>query len=381
MTGVDWIIVGLVLLLALFGWAQGFISGVLAFAGLAVGAWIGTRIGPLVLAEGSHSPWAPAFGLLGALIVGSMLAGLFEAFGTPVRRAVNAMPAFAAADGALGAVLVAVAGLGVVWILGALAVQSGSYRMREEVRRSAILQRLNTILPPSGALLNSLRALDPSPRINGPEARVAPPRAGIARDPDVQEAAASVVKVLGTACGLGIEGSGWVAGDGLVVTNAHVVAGERDTSVLLGGREPGVAARAVHFDARNDLAILRVDGLEARPLPLADDIGSGTSAAILGFPLNGPFDVRAGRLGPTRRVRTSDAYGRGPVERSMTALRGLVRPGNSGGPMVDGEGRVVTTIFAATTGGERGGYGVPNPVVARALATVGGPVSTGPCAG
>lgn len=379
-TGVDWIIVGLVVLLALFGWAQGFISGVLAFAGLALGAWIGTRIGPLVLSEGSRSPWAPAFGLLGALIVGSLLAGLFEAFGAPVRRAVAAMPGFAAADGALGAVLVAVAGLGVVWILGALAVQSGSYRMRVEVQRSAILQRLNTILPPSGPLLNSLRALDPFPRIEGPNAGVAPPRAGIARDPDVQEAAASAVKILGTACGLGVEGSGWVAGEGLVVTNAHVVAGERDTRVLLGGREPGRAAQAVHFDPRNDLAILRVGGLGARPLPLASDIGAGTSAAILGFPLNGPFDVRPGRLGPTRRVRSSDAYGRGPVERSMTALRGLVRSGNSGGPMVDGEGRVVTTIFAATTSGQRGGYGVPNPVVARALSEVGGPVSTGPCA-
>ena len=380
MTGVDWIIVGLVLLLALFGWAQGFLSGVLAFAGLAIGAWVGTRIGPLLLSEGSRSPWAPAFGLLGALLVGSLLAGLFEAFGTPVRRSLAAMPWFAAADGALGAVLVAVAGLGVVWILGALAVQSGSYRMRQEVQRSAILQRLNTILPPSGPLLNSLRALDPFPRIEGPEARVAAPRAGIARDADVQEAAASVVKVLGTACGLGVEGSGWVAGADLVVTNAHVVAGERDTRVLLGGREPGRAAHAVHFDPRNDLAILRVDGLDARPLALAEQTASGTSAAILGFPLNGPFDVRPGRLGETRRVRSSDAYGRGPVERSMTALRGLVRSGNSGGPMVDGDGRVVTTIFAATTG-ERGGYGVPNQVVSRALSGVGGEVSTGACAG
>jgi S1-C subfamily serine protease len=78
---------------------------------------------------------------------------------------------------------------------------------------------------------------------------------------------------------------------------------------------------------------------------------------------------------------SSDAYGRGPVERSMTALRGLVRSGNSGGPMVDGDGRVVTTVFAATTRGPRGGYGVPNQVVRRALADAGGPVSTGPCAG
>ena len=75
MTGVDWIIVALVLLLALFGWAQGFVSGVLAFAGLALGAWIGTRVGPLVLSEGAHSQWRPAFGLLGALLVGATLAG------------------------------------------------------------------------------------------------------------------------------------------------------------------------------------------------------------------------------------------------------------------------------------------------------------------
>jgi S1-C subfamily serine protease len=166
-----------------------------------------------------------------------------------------------------------------------------------------------------------------------------------------------------------------------VVTNAHVVAGQRDTRVLPGGREPGARAQAVHFDPRNDLAILRVGGLGARPLPLAEEFDSGTSAAILGFPLNGPFDVRPGRLGPTRRVRSSDAYGNGPVERSMTALRGLVRSGNSGGPMVDGEGHVVTTIFAATTGDQqRGGYGVPNTVVDRALDDVGGAVSTGPCA-
>jgi S1-C subfamily serine protease len=381
LTGVDWIIVGLVLLLALFGWAQGFISGALALAGLALGAWIGTRIGPLVLSEGEQSPWAPAFGLLGALVVGAALAGLFEAFGGPVRRALRALPGFHVADGALGAVLIAVAGLGIVWILGALAVQSGTYRIRMEVQRSAILQRLNTVLPPSGPLLNSLRRLDPFPRIDGHEADVAAPAAGIARDPEVQEAADSVVKILGTACGLGVSGSGWVAADELVVTNAHVVAGERDTRVLLRGQEPSRPAQAVYFDSRNDIAILRVDGLDAPVLPIAQNPDVGTSAAILGFPLNGPFDVRAGRLGETRRVNSSDAYGRGPVERSMTALRGLVRPGNSGGPMVDGEGRVVTTIFAATTRGPRGGYGVPNSVVRRALGDVGGPVSTGPCAG
>jgi S1-C subfamily serine protease len=378
-TGVDWIIVGLVLLLALFGWAQGFISGALALLGLAVGAWVGTRIGPLVLSDGANSPYAPAFGLVGALVVGAALAGLFEAFGGRVRRWLGALPGFAALDGALGAVLIVCAGLGVVWILAALAVQSGTYELQQGARRSAIVRQLNSVLPPSSGLLNSLRALDPFPRIEGPPARVARPARGIVRDPQIQNAAASVVKILGTACGLGIEGSGWAAAPGIVVTNAHVVAGEKDTHVLPGGRGPGLPARALHFDARNDLAILRVRGLDSAPLPLSPNPTAGTSAAILGFPLNGSFDLRAGRVGQTRRVVSSDAYDRGPVERTMTALRGNVRSGNSGGPMVDGEGRVATTIFAATTSGPRGGYGVPNAIVRRALGGLGGPVSTGPC--
>jgi hypothetical protein len=381
-TGLDWIIVGLVVLLALFGWAQGFMAGALALLGLALGAFIGTRVGPLVLSEGSHSPYAPLFGLLGALLVGGILAGLFEAFGGRLRRTLGRLPGVSALDGLLGAVLVACAGLGVVWILGAFAVQRGGFQLREEVRRSTILQRLNTILPPSGPLLNSLRRLDPFPRIDdGPAVDVAPPRRGIGRDAQVRDAAGSVAKVLGTACGLGVEGSAWVAGPELVVTNAHVVAGQRDTRVLLRGRGRGLRAEAVWFEPRNDLAVLRVPGLDADPLPLAGSPRAGTPAAILGFPLNGPYDVRPGRLGQIREVLTQDAYGRGPVRRRIASLRGVVRSGNSGGPMVDGNGRVVGTIFAATTQGPRGGYAVPNELVREAVAGAGGPVDTGPCGG
>ena len=190
-------------------------------------------------------------------------------------------------------------GLGVVWILGALAVQSGTYRIRMEVQRSAILQRLNTVLPPSGPLLNSLRRLDPFPRIDGPEARVAPPqRRDRARSRRCRRPPASVVKILGTACGLGVAGSGWVAGDGLVVTNAHVVAGERDTRVLLRRARAGPARAGGLLrpaQRRRDPAGRRAR--RARRSPLAARSRAGTSAAILGFPLNGPFDVRAGRLG------------------------------------------------------------------------------------
>jgi Trypsin-like peptidase domain/Colicin V production protein len=378
MTGVDWIIVGLLLLLALFGWAQGFVTGALALIGFALGAWLGTRLAGLVLPDGSRNPYAPAIGLVGALIVGAGFAAGFEGLGVRLRSKLT-LPGFGFVDGVLGALLTACVGLGVVWILGAVAVHSNG-DVRYEVQRSEILSRLNKALPPSGPLLNALARFDPFPRIDGPEANVAPPAKGIGRDPQVRAAAASVVKILGTACGLGVEGSGWVAGDGVVVTNAHVVAGQTDTKVLLRGTGPQLDATAIAFNPRNDLAVLRVPGLKARPLPLADAPGPGRSAAILGFPENGPYDVRAGRLGATRTTVTSDAYGRGPVQRRLTSLRGVVRSGNSGGPMVDGKGRVVATIFAATTSGPRGGFGVPNSVTKKVLAGAREPVGTGPCA-
>jgi S1-C subfamily serine protease len=378
MTGLDWIVLGIVILLALFGWAQGFVSGALALVGFAIGAWVGTRVGPLVLPDGADNGWAPAFGLIGALVAGAVLAMGFEGLGSRLRARVRT-PAAAALDGALGALLTACVGLGVVWVLGAVALGSGG-ELRQEVQRSFILQRLNTILPPTSGLLNALENLDPFPRIDGPEANVGAPSQGIVDDPQVDAAARSVVKVLGTACGLGVEGSGWVAGDGTVVTNAHVVAGQEDTRVLLEGEEPGIDAQAVHFDPRNDVAVLRVPGLSAPALRLAAAPRAGTSGAVLGFPRNGPYDERAGRLGGTRDVVTQDAYGRGPVRRAITSLRGAVRSGNSGGPMVDGRGRVITTIFAATISGPRGGYGVPNAVVRAALGDASGPVSTGPCA-
>lgn len=199
----------------------------------------------------------------------------------------------------------------------------------------------------------------------------------------MRAASRSVVRVLGTACGLAIEGSGWVAGPDEVVTNAHVVAGESDTTVELRGAPPQLAAEAIAFDPTNDIAVLRVPGLGAAPaLKLVSEPASGSAGAILGYPENGAFDVQPGRIGRTQTVLTDNAYGRGPVARLLTPLRGLVRPGNSGGPLVDVHGDVLTTVFAGTVGGgPAAGYGVANGTVARILAGAGStPISTGPCA-
>ncbi|HEY1273821.1 MAG TPA: MarP family serine protease [Thermoleophilaceae bacterium] len=381
MTSLDWIIVAFTVLMAVWGYAQGLIVGGLSLVGFGVGALVGSRLGPLLLEDGSHSPYAPLFALVAALLVGGILASGLEVLGFHLRHRLG--DRLGLLDGLGGALLVGCLGLALVWIAGAVALQTpGARELREPIQRSAILKALNDRLPPSGPILRALARFDPFPRIEGPEPGVGPPNARIARDPEVRRAGRSVVKVLGTACGLGVQGSGWVAGDGIVVTNAHVVAGQDDTTVQLGGEGPHLDAQAIWFDSRNDVAILRVPGLAGVPaLPLHVNSKAGASAAVLGFPENGPYDVEPGRLGQTSTVVTQDAYGRGPVRRTITALRGLVRPGNSGGPLVDGRGRVVATIFATTVSDAgRSGFGVPDSIVADALSRASGPVGTGACA-
>lgn len=386
MTTLDWIVVGLVALFGLAGLRRGFIVGALALAGLAAGAFVGARLAPRLLPEGSHSPYAPLFALAGALLLGGTLAGALERLGARLRSGLR-IPGLGAVDGLLGALLSMAIAVALAWLGAAVVLQTPGFgQLRADVQRSFLLRHLNALLPPSGSILNLLARFDPLPSIAGPGTDVAPPSPAVLRDPGVRAAAPSVVRILGTACGLGVEGSGWVGAPGLVVTNAHVVAGEDDTVVQAPGDPAGGrAATIVHLDVRDDVAVLRVGGLGTRrPLGLAsDDPPSGTAGAILGYPEDGPFDAEAARIGATRAVISQDAYGRGPVRRGVTPLRGRVRSGNSGGPVVDASGNVLTTVFAATTSGPRGGFGVPNGVVRGALAAAArsGPVSSGQCAG
>jgi hypothetical protein len=382
-TTVDVIIIVFTLLMAGYGYLQGFIIGALSLGGFALGAVLGARLGPLLLSEQAHSPYAPLFGLLGAVVAGGILATGFEGLGARLRRALP-LPGLGVVDGVLGAILTACVALGIAWIAGAVALQTpGARGLRRDVQRSVVLRNLNDVLPPSGGILHALARVDPLPAINGPTAQVPAPRAAIAHDPQVVLAGGSVVRVIGTACGLGVEGSGWVPEPGLVVTNAHVVAGESDTTVQVRGQGPDLAARVVLFDPHNDVAILRVDGMNAPTRPLARDPRSGTSAAILGYPENGPYSVRAARIGSEEDVLSDDAYGRGPVKRRILPLRGVVKPGNSGGPLVDAKGRVVGMVFASTRGaGGNGGLAIPNDVVRQDLSAAGDhAVSTEGCTG
>jgi S1-C subfamily serine protease len=282
--------------------------------------------------------------------------------------------------------------LGLAWIVGSVLLQTANkfrlpQSMLSSIAHSVILRNLNSALPPSGPLLNALGRIDPLPSVNGRAADVPAPDVAILRARGVIDATPSVVRIVGQACGLDIEGSGWVAGPGLVVTNAHVVAGETDTTAQVRGAG-GLPARALVFDPHNDIAVLSVPGLSAPALML--ELGppapaSGESAAILGYPLDGGFNRQPGRLGEAQQAHINDAYGN-PTVREISSLRGLVRPGNSGGPMVDAAGQVVGTVFAEITNappGRPGGFAVPNSVVAHELARARaqrGTVSTRGCA-
>jgi S1-C subfamily serine protease len=377
-TVLDWAILAFTFALALWGYRQGLIVGALTLVGFAAGAFVGSRLGPLLLTKGADSPYAPLCGALGALLAGALMAVAVESFALGLREKIVRRPFLHAADGAGGAALIASVALGLAWVFGAVLLHAPStVQLRADIQQSLILRSLNDVLPPTGPLLNALDRVDPAPTVLGPAAPVAPPDSAIASDPEVLNAGDSVVRVLSTACGLGIEGSGWAVAPEIVVTNAHVIAGAEDTTVTTqDGAE--LAATPIYYEPKQDLALLRV-GAALPPLPVRSQRREGENAAVLGYPENGPYALEPARIGETRATVSEDSYGNGPVERTITALSGAVRSGNSGGPLVDGDGDVVGTVFAATTSGPRGGFAIPAEEVEAALEHTAESVDTGAC--
>lgn len=373
MSAVDVVALGLVALLALGGFRRGLVVGVLSLAGLVAGAVVGARLAPPLLGEDA-SRYAPLVALGGAGLLGVLGQSVGVLGGRWLRRTVGIGP-LRALDNAGGLVLGALTGLAFVWALGAVLLYvPGQTALRRHAQESLVLSTLNRELPPA-RLFDVLARVDPLAVLAGPAARVDPPDPAVLDDPDVRAAQQSVVRIRGYACGLGVEGSGWVAAPGVVVTNAHVVAGI-DTLVLdrLDGHR--VSGRVVSFDADNDVAVVRAPGIGGRPLAVAT-ARAGTPGAMLGFPENGPYTATAVRVGGTQLLVGRDAYGRFPTTRSVTAIRGVIRSGNSGGPIVDAQGRVMTTVFGERTGtGPEGGYGVSTELTERALAAEGPPLET-----
>jgi len=365
------------------GWERGLVLSALPLAGFVAGVAVGARLAPSLLEGGAESPYAPAIAAGGGIMLGLFGAIALEGVGRSLSDRLAQRDAARRADSAGGAVLFGALALTIAWVFGAVALNlpgQDTREVREAVQRSSILIALNDIAPPSGEFLNALRRIDPTRAVRGPEANVGPPEPGLLDDPEVEAAGLSVVRVTGSACGLGVTGSGWIAGPAIVVTNAHVVAGQDDTQVTAADGAT-LDAAALHYEPKNDLAVLSVPGLAGEPLDLVPKPRKGTASAAAGYPEGGPFTLSATRLGRTGTVQSQDSYGQGPIDRLMTPFRGEVRNGNSGGPVIDGSGDVLATVFASSiSDGPPSGLGVPNEIVAKALDGNLDGASTGPCA-
>jgi S1-C subfamily serine protease len=367
----DLVLIVVIVMLALSGFRRGLVVGLASLIGLVVGGYVGIKLAPELLAD-SDTRYTPLV-TFGAAIVGGVLGQSLAIFAARSVRGAGGAGLLAALDSVGGLLLGAATGLALCWVVGAVLLYApGQTTLRQYAQESKILSALNDELPPE-RLMDALARVDPFTAIAGPEANVGPPTAAVTRDPEVLGAGSSVVRVTGYACGLGIEGSGWIAAPGLVVTNAHVVAGVSDLRVDHGdgAYRPG---QVVAFDRRNDVAVLRVPGLHGRPLPMVD-AQRGVSVALLGYPDNGPFTAEPARLGSTVTALARDAYGSLAIGRDVVTIRGSIHPGSSGGPAVDAAGRVRAVVYAQRID-RSGGYGVPISFVRDAIAAAGGPVET-----
>ena len=363
------------------GFRTGFLAGALSLVGVVLGAVLGSRIVPALLDGDGDLVFGSVITLSSIVafaVLGDILARAASSFLQDKIEGANSE----ALDRAGGALLGVALSLTLVWVAATFALGTPLLSsLHPTMQESTVLGALNRAMP-SRLLTQAVSRLDPIPSFRGPEADVADPNQAIAKHPEVLAATSSVVRVSGVACGYGIEGSGWVAAPDLVVTNAHVVAGESSTQVQPEGNGLPLPARVMAFDEKNDIAVLRVNDLRLSPLRLAEPRNS-EPVALLGFPENGPFDIRAGRVGDTTRVISNDAYNRGPVERTVTSFKGFVRPGNSGGPAVNEDGEAVATVFASRADSDSAGYGIPSSLVKQLVDLAQerrNPVSTKECA-
>jgi S1-C subfamily serine protease len=285
-----------------------------------------------------------------------------------------------AVDQGGGLVVGAALGIALAWMAAAVALYQPGDRvagLRDQVQRSAILSSALDAVPPD-AVLGALARIDPFPVIPLPAAALPPPDPSVLEAPGARLAADSVVQLRGRACGLVKQGSGWVVADDLVATNAHVIAGQRDTT-LTGPDGAALPAEPVHVDARNDVALLRADGLDLDPLELGDAPGAAEPVVLLGYPSGGPLVAEAATASAPRTVLVPDAYGRLSGPRVVVVTRGTLGPGSSGGPVIDRRGRVVAMIFGGDADGESGAAVPPGPI-REGLGSALRPVPAGPCA-
>jgi S1-C subfamily serine protease len=397
MSWVDIVVVLLAIAAAISGWRHGLAVAALSFLGVIGGALLGLKIAPLVvgLFEGDTSRV-----VVSVLIVIALVA-LGETLGVYLGRALRdrmRLNAVRTVDSTFGSILQAITALVVAWLIALPLATSSNVALSSALKNSTVLSTVDSVMPdPVRALPNELRSMFDasgfpdvlSPFSSTPVAEVPAPSPELVKDPVVQRARASVLKIRGRApsCSRALEGTGFVIGDERVMTNAHVVAGTSEVSVEVpksGGGSQTEAARVVYYDEQVDVAVLAVPGLEARPLAFNfSGAKTGDNAVALGYPLDGPFSSSPAKVRQRIQLRGPDIYESSTVTRDVYTIRGTVRSGNSGGPLVNPQGQVIGVVFgAAVDQGDTGFVLTADQVRAALDAAPGatGRVSTGSCA-
>jgi S1-C subfamily serine protease len=351
---------------AFSGYRQGFVVGVLAFAGFLGGGVLGLVVAPKIV--GDLSPAA----LQSLLAIGVVLAAatigqvVLAWIGTRVRDLITWRPA-RAVDATFGALVSVLALLLGTWFL-ATALRPGPVpSLSRQISDSRVVTAIDRVMPDQArTLFSSFRqVLDDNglPTVFGglsPEdiRSVAPPQPDVARDPAIRRASASVVEIEGTAssCSRRLDGTGFVISPQHVLTNAHVVAGVQRPTVRVGGDAKRLLARVVVFDPDRDLAVLYVPDLQARALTFDFDGGRRDQGVVAGFPLGGPFRLEPARIRDVIKARGPDIYQSRQVTREVFSLYAVVEPGNSGGPLLAPDGQVYGVVFAKSLDDANTGY-------------------------
>ena len=365
---VDLIVIVVVALAAIQGLRLGAIVQVLSFGGFWIGLYLGALLASVTVRWVHTQSARTAVALLTLLgvatilgVVGRILGNL--AFGRLHRGIAGSV------DSALGVVVAVIASLLVAWLLANTLMNSTSLALNSAIDQSKIIRSLDSALPAPPSVFSRLQGFLSSEGFPPVFAQLAPASAGPVSlpggaqlDQAVNHAGASTVKIVGDGCGQIQEGSGFVVAPGMVVTNAHVVAGIPHPMVETGSDFHQTTV--LLFDPSYDLAVLKVNGLTEAPLTLdPNQVGRGAEAAVLGYPGGGPFDVRAAGVMAVFEAEGRDIYGQGLTVRSVYEIQAVVRPGNSGGPLVEPDGHVIGVVFSrATTNGDIG-YALTSPGV------------------
>jgi S1-C subfamily serine protease len=389
----DLILIALAAAFAVAGYRQGFIVGILSFAGFLGGAAVGASFAPSLarsLVQGSAQQALVAIvAVFVAAMIGQLLA---SAIGAAVRSRVHWRPA-ALIDSAAGAAVSVISVLLIAWLIGSAVVNAPFAMVTTQVNRSAVLHAVDGVMPSAARTMfsdfRSLLASGPYVQVFGalgaePALTVAPPNAAVLSSAGLVRSRNSIVKVMGIApsCQRRIEGSGFVISPHHILTNAHVVAGVTENQTVTTRLGSRLRATVVLFDPQRDLAVLYVPRLNARTLTFAGPANLGDEAIVAGYPRDEPFSAVPARVGDDQLAQAPDIYQSREVTRQIYSIRADVQPGNSGGPLLAPNGRVDGVVFAAAVGVKNTGYALTASEVqgdAHAAATAIRPVSTQAC--